>query len=551
MVQERPRLGRRFRDLLDIIQIAENISIKLHDALDEAAIYQTVVDEFAQSGKYSGSILLLSDDGNRLHMAATALFSSPAHGPAIEQAANIQLLGYAMDVQGCDVWRPVLEEGRTVHYPAAEVVRRLFPPATAARIIEIMDYTHKSFVLAPLKGQGRMMGVLAMSSTALAEYLTPSVTNLALHISHALELVAARRKQMEAMRALQESQASMQALINASPEVMILLDREGTVLAGNNALAKSLGYPLREIVGRNIHAFLPAEVSAMRRAKEQRVLDSGEPIYYEDQRAGRHFEHFVYPVFGAAGEVERVAVFVRDTTERKRMEAELLQAEKLRALGMLSGGIAHALRNPLAVISSCIQTLRDHPHDAQVCAESVPKAQAAVERAGHIVDSLLQFARPTPVQMMAVDLESVLSATLELLVDHLCMHKVTVRRRWRTGLPLVHGNAHLLQQVFTELMLNACNAMPDGGKITITARVPRADWVEVCFRDTGRGIPPEYLPKIFDPFFTTRPEGEGIGLGLSIAQRIIQQHGGSIKVQSQLGKGSVFTVRLRRAAKEE
>ncbi|MBC7232356.1 MAG: PAS domain-containing protein [Chloroflexi bacterium] len=550
MMQGRQRLGRRFRDLLDIIQIAENISVKLHNALDEAAIYQTVVDEFAQSGKYSGSILLLSDDGSRLHMAATSLFSSPAHGPAIEQAANIQLLGYAMDVQGCDVWRPVLEEGRTVHYPAAEVVRKLFPPPTAERIVEVMDYKHKTFVLAPLKRNGQIMGVLAMSSTTLTECLTPSVTNLALHISHALEMVAARRKQMEAMRALQESQATMQTLINASPEVILLMDREGKVLTGNHALAESLGYPLDEIRGKNVHDFFPPGVREEREARMREVLEGGKAIYFQDERAGRYFEHFLYPVFGAMGQVERIAVFARDVTERKRMEAELLQAEKLRTLGMLAGGIAHALRNPLAVISSCIQTLRDHPHDARVCAESVPKAQAAVERAGHIVDSLLQFARPTPVQMMAIDLESVLSATLELLVDHLCMRKVTVRRRWRTGLPLVHGNAHLLQQVFTELMLNACNAMPDGGTITITARVPRSDWVEVCFRDTGQGIPPEYLPKIFDPFFTTRPESEGIGLGLSIAQRIIQQHGGSIKVQSQLGKGSVFAVRLRRAAKE-
>ncbi|MGB9879214.1 MAG: hypothetical protein ACPLRM_00505, partial [Anaerolineae bacterium] len=105
MVQGRQRLGRRFRDLLDIIQIAENISVKLHDVLDEAAVYQTVVDEFARSGKYSGSILLLTDDCSRLKMAATSLFSSPAHGPAIERAAEIQLLGYEMDPQQCDIWK--------------------------------------------------------------------------------------------------------------------------------------------------------------------------------------------------------------------------------------------------------------------------------------------------------------------------------------------------------------------------------------------------------------------------------------------------------------
>ncbi|MGC8787652.1 MAG: two-component system sensor histidine kinase NtrB, partial [Anaerolineae bacterium] len=484
----------------------------------------------------------------RLKMAATSLFSSPAHGPALERAAEIQLLGYEMDPQQCDIWKPVLEEAKTVHYNAAETVRKLFPPPTAERIVEIMDYERKSFILAPLKRQGQVTGVLAMSSSVLSEYLIPSVTNLAWHISHALEVVAARRKQMEAMRALQESQATLQALINASPEVILLMDREGKMLTGNDALAKSLGYPLGELLGKNVHDFFPPGVREGREARMREVLERSQPVYFQDERAGRYFEHFLYPVFGATGQVERVAVFARDITARKKMEAELVGAARLNAMGLLSEGVAHGLRNPLAVISSCLQTLLAHPDDAEVRAECARRIEAAVRRSASIVDGLLQFSRPATAPMGTVDLASVLHATLQLLMDHLLMHKVRVRRRWPYKLPMVYGNAQLLQQVFTELILNACNAMPDGGTITISSRTPRADWVEVRFRDTGQGIPPEYLPRIFDPFFTTRPEGEGIGLGLSIAQRIMQQHGGSIEVQSELGKGSVFTVRLRRAA---
>ncbi|MGQ9493276.1 MAG: ATP-binding protein [Anaerolineae bacterium] len=550
-MEQRPqRRSRRFRELLEIIQLAENISVKLYDALDEATVFQTVVDEFAQSQKYSGSILLLTEDRSKLRMAATSLFSSPAYGPVIEHIAGIQLLGYELDPAQSDVWRPVLQEGRTVHYHAAQVVRQLFPQPIAEHIIEAMDYGRKSYILTPLKRQGQIIGILAMAMVGLTEHLIPSVTNLALHISHALDLIETKRGEMQAMQALQESQVTMQSLINASPEVIVLLDREGKVLTGNSALAKSLGYPLNELLGQNVLQFFPPGVRENREAQMRRVLEEGKPVYFQDERDGRHFEHFLYPVFGTAGQVERIAVFARDITERRKMEAELLQKEKLAALGLLSEGVAHGLRNPLAVISSCVHMLLAHPDNAQLCFESAQRIESALRRAASITDALLQFAHAPAGPLSVLDLAPVLRTTLELLIDHLLMHKVSVRRRWPSNLPMIYGNARLLQQVFTELILNACDAMPNGGTITITARALRADWVEVCFRDTGWGIAPEHLSKIFDPFFTTKPKGESIGLGLSLAQRIVQQQGGNIEVQSQLGKGTCFTVRLRRAAEE-
>jgi len=166
-----------------------------------------------------------------------------------------------------------------------------------------------------------------------------------------------------------------------------------------------------------------------------------------------------------------------------------------------------------------------------------------------IIENLLKFARPQSERMREVDLNAVLEETLALLAHQMTLQKITVRKEFQGGLPRVYDNPDLLQQVFTNLFLNASNAMPQGGTLTVTTRATEAGeassrGVEIQFSDTGHGIPPENLSKIFDPFFTTMPVGKGVGLGLSISYSIIQQHQGSIEVESQVGKGTTFTIRL-------
>jgi len=143
-----------------------------------------------------------------------------------------------------------------------------------------------------------------------------------------------------------------------------------------------------------------------------------------------------------------------------------------------------------------------------------------------------------------VDINKVLEETLSLLVNQLRLRQVEVRMHFTPGLPMVVGNHSLLQQVFSNIILNASNAMPDGGNLTVTTRAGIDNQVEIEFADTGRGIPKEILDEIFDPFFTTMPVGKGTGLGLSISYSIIRQHHGAIDVESKVGVGSTFTIRL-------
>jgi signal transduction histidine kinase len=213
-------------------------------------------------------------------------------------------------------------------------------------------------------------------------------------------------------------------------------------------------------------------------------------------------------------------------------------------MGVMAGGIAHELRNPLGIISASAQLLLERPDDAQLHSEGAQKIHAATQRASLIIENLLKFARPSGERMREVDLHAVLEAALALLAHQMTLEKVAWQKEFQPGLPRVRGNPELLQQVFINLILNACNAMPQGGTLMVATRATKTGQVEIQFSDTGRGIPTEHLTKVFDPFFTTMPVGKGIGLGLSISYSLIQQHQGTIEATSQAGKGSTFTVRL-------
>jgi signal transduction histidine kinase len=209
----------------------------------------------------------------------------------------------------------------------------------------------------------------------------------------------------------------------------------------------------------------------------------------------------------------------------------------------MAGGIAHELRNPLAISSSAAQLLLERPDDEKFREEAAEKIHSGVQRASYIIENLLKFARPPEERMVPTNINESLDETLSLLANQLKVHRVKLRKDFVPDLPQVVGNKSLLQQVFTNMILNACNAMPDGGSLTVATTASKAE-VEIHFADTGVGIPTEHLSKIFDPFFTTMPVGKGIGLGLSISYSIIQQHQGTIEVESVVGKGTTFTVRL-------
>jgi two-component system NtrC family sensor kinase len=233
------------------------------------------------------------------------------------------------------------------------------------------------------------------------------------------------------------------------------------------------------------------------------------------------------------------------TEELGAMQVRVAQSERLASLGMLAAGVAHEVNNPLgAILTLTALTLEDmRPDDpSRKDLEEVVRQSA---RCRDIVKSLLAFSRQSKTDKELVDLNKILEETLSLVAKQAQFFNVNVIRDWDPELPAVMADQSQLQQVFMNILMNAVQAMEERGTITVVTRhVASASCVELAISDTGRGIPCEQIDRIFDPFFTSKGSGDGTGLGLSIAYGIVTTHGGTISVQSEVGKGSTFTIRL-------
>ncbi len=244
-----------------------------------------------------------------------------------------------------------------------------------------------------------------------------------------------------------------------------------------------------------------------------------------------------------AGKVVGIIAVGRDLTERRRLEAQVVQAAKMASLGIMAGGIAHELRNPLAVIQANAQLLEEYQDNPELARQCLRHIVASTGRAALIIENLLKFARPPQDRYRLISIHEVLEETFALLMSQLLGANIELVREFAPDLPMIYGNPVLLQQVFTNLILNALAAMPQGGRLTVTTRTA-GEQIEILVCDTGTGIAPEHISHIFDPFFTTRPVGTGVGLGLAISYSIVQQHHGQITVESRPGHGTCFTIRL-------
>jgi signal transduction histidine kinase len=237
-------------------------------------------------------------------------------------------------------------------------------------------------------------------------------------------------------------------------------------------------------------------------------------------------------------EIGRLIIF-DDITDRSELERRLVQADKLSSIGLLAAGVAHEVNTPLAVISTYAQMLAKQVNGDDQKSKLLDKIAKSTFRASEIVNSLLNFSRTSPAEFGEVDVNRVLDETISLVrhqLDKAGVH--TVFNLQHDGLT-VKGNAGKLQQVFLNLVLNARDAMDGGGTLTVRTWSDGA-CARIDIKDTGQGIPSDTLPRIYDPFFTTKAARKGTGLGLSVTYGIVQEHGGSIEVQSEPGAGTLF-----------
>ncbi len=359
--------------------------------------------------------------------------------------------------------------------------------------------------------------------------------------------VTEREQLGEEMRRIERHLAS---LVECANDLVISMDPHGQIITWNWAAEMTSGLKADQVKGHSwISVCVPEQQSPLNGILEK--LAHGANVQHIEAgllTADGEEVPIAWscsPMNDDVGAVVGIVAVGRDLTENRQMQDQLIQSAKMASLGVMAGGIAHELRNPLGIISASAQLLQESPEDVQLRNQGLQKISIATQRASLIIENLLKFTRSEGVRMKReIDLHAMLDETLALLSPQITLQKVVLERKNLPDFPHVYGSQEMLQQVFINLILNACNSMSGGGTLTITVGTNAYQEVEIRFSDTGSGISPENISKIFDPFFTTMPVGKGVGLGLSISHSIIRQHHGTLEVQSQVGKGSTFIVRL-------
>ena len=238
-------------------------------------------------------------------------------------------------------------------------------------------------------------------------------------------------------------------------------------------------------------------------------------------------------------------VVLEDVTTRIRLEEQLQQREKLSSIGLLAAGVAHEVNTPLTGVSSYTQLLMGMMPDTDPKHALLQKIGRQADRATNIVNNLLNFSRTgSAAEFSELDINQVLDDTIQLIEPQLRRNQIEITRDYEVNTPLIIGNAGKLQQVFTNLLLNARDAIPDGGRITLRTSAAEDNSLLVEVSDTGIGIAPENVAKIYDPFYTTKGVGRGTGLGLAVSYGIVQEHSGHIGVESAPGHGTTFRIAL-------
>jgi len=459
-------------------------------------------------------------------------------------------------------------DGRSTSRPAPEQPSQTTQPAEPVQPVH-KDRPEKEDGLGvaglsyaiPCRSHDKVVGVILLGrrwdQSALSSEDMDLLTMLSGQAATALE-------NARLYRSLEQKAAEFAALKEHSENTIesldagiLVLDFEGRVVRFNRALERLYGLARDRALGRRFGELFPKALSdtmesTMGKAWWTRAESSGISRLNLSNLEGEEkvVKLQVAPFVGSGEEQKGTLVIFEDVTSRVELETQLQLREKMASLGLLAAGVAHEVNTPLTGISSFTQMLQDQISDDDPRAKLLHKIERQTERASKIVNNLLNFARQGRASFVPVNLNDVIRDVLSLLEHQLTRARVKVRLELGDDVPEVMGDENKLQQVFLNLILNAQDAMASGGWLTIktSAGTPTAEGsqeVVATVSDTGQGISQDDIKRIYDPFFTTKRAGaSGTGLGLSITYGILQEHSGQIGVESSVGQGTSFQIRL-------
>ena len=366
----------------------------------------------------------------------------------------------------------------------------------------------------------------------------------------------AEKREGESLRlsqALESATNITESLIESIGSGIIITEMNDTITYINQAGAKILGYSKGEVFGKPFGLFGLNEKQNV----SYSFLDH--PDNLDTRREGRmkRKDGDEIPVgftinqhLSLSGEAIGKIIIFRDLTKVYRIQEEMLKMDRLVSLGKLASGIAHEIRNPLAGIKTTAQALGEEMAKDDPKREYLNRITKEIDRLNELLKTFFSFAKPQTLLLVPCHIKEIINAIIPFLIKEIADKGIQFVESYHPQLPRIRVDKIQMHQAFLNLFLNAIQAMPYGGELKIEANpviLPspegsKQNFIKVVVSDSGKGIPPQILPKIFDPFFTTKPKG--IGLGLSITYQIIKKHEGTIKVHSQWEKGTSFIINL-------
>jgi len=363
---------------------------------------------------------------------------------------------------------------------------------------------------------------------------------------------------------LREERNRAQQYLNIAGVIIVAIDENGTVSLINKKGCNVLGYKEGEILDKNWFDLCVPERFRKERKETFKKVMAGEEEEVED------YENMILTKSGEEriiawrnttltdekGNIIGTLSSGEDITKRKQTEEELIQSEKLASLGQLAASVVHEVNNPLAGIMVYVKLFLKKYKEGKIQSESTEgqllKIEKELDRTTRIIRNLLDFARQSEPSMRPIEINKVIDAALLLVGNQINLENIILEKLLDPDLPLVMADFDKIQQVLINIILNAIQAMPDGGNLAVITSAARGikiddtlkDTVKIDIRDTGIGIPKENLNKLFNPFFTTKEKGKGVGLGLSVVHGIIGKHKGKIDVKSEANVGTTFTIYL-------
>lgn len=415
----------------------------------------------------------------------------------------------------------------------------------------------------PCVVRGKMVAVVGLGRTKDGSLLSSEdisiLQTVSGYVAVAIEnslLYQEQERRAEELALLKEFNESIVESVNVG---LIAVDEFGHITRCNTTFEEIMGYSSKQAVGKSIKEIFDESFAT----NLETILGESRWHLTEIRNAYKmHTRNFddqpimlnvaIAPLRSMSQDQKGAIVILENVTERVKFEESLQQNEKLSSIGLLAAGVAHEVNTPLTGVSSYTQMLLGMIPETDPKHALLQKVQKQTDRATNIVGNLLNFSRTgNATEFTEIDINKLLDDTLQLLEPQLRQSNIEIAKVYAKVPPKIFGNSGKLQQVFTNLIINARDAILNGGSVTLTTKYKGESEVVIVVTDTGTGIEPENLNKIFDPFFTTKAVGSGTGLGMAVSYGIVQEHSGTISASSKLGEGATFRISLPIAQKQK